>query len=398
MLLAQRFCSGLLNIEYADYSLASSFRDEISAMKLRTMLMLSFLLIAALPVYATMLYLNKKTAGEFRERISQELEAISLIAEKRVRSVADRVRDNTALVASRTQMRILLAASDQEAIDEKNRLELKRILTDAQKSLESLYEISLYDRTGRLVISTLETPAVTHISVENASQPEIFLEHGEAQSLLVSLKRLDLNGRVIGYLRLSLGAGFLLDLTMDRTGLGKTGEWLVAVPDEAGNAMFAVPLKYDSAAAFNRRVPKDRYDVPITQALLGNETLMQWAPDYREVPVMAYTRYLDALGWGLVVKIDESEITALVAESRHQVTQFAVFMVALFALLGVALAIFIAGPAERLRVRVKNLRDGYPIETRVRSVWGEAVDMERDLDALYVSRTRNDTDSGRRPG
>lgn len=103
----------------------------------------------------------------------------------------------------------------------------------------------------------------------------------------------------------------------DHSGLGTTGEWLFAVRDENGDALFAVPLKYDRKAAFNRKVSKERFDVPITQALLGNEIIMDMAPDYLEKPVLASTRYIPSVDWGLVAKINESEISSIVSNTYH---------------------------------------------------------------------------------
>jgi signal transduction histidine kinase len=65
------------------------------------------------------------------------------------------------------------------------------------------------------------------------------------------------------------------------------------------------PLRFDPAAALTLRVDKDDLQRPTIQALLKNEKTFTDIVDYRGVPVLAVTRYIEGVDWGLVAKIDK---------------------------------------------------------------------------------------------
>ena len=67
------------------------------------------------------------------------------------------------------------------------------------------------------------------------------------------------------------------------------------------------PLRFDSGTAFNLNISKDQINTPIIQSLLKNEKTFTDTLDYRGIPVLAVTRYLESIDWGLVAKIDKLE-------------------------------------------------------------------------------------------
>ena len=151
--------------------------------------------------------------------------------------------------------------------------------------------------------------------------------------------------------------------------------WLFAVRDENGDALFAVPLKYDARAAFVRRVAKDRLDVPITQALRGQEIIMANAPDYQEQPVMASTRYIKNMDIGLVAKINESEVTAIIDEANKYLVMLGIALVLIAVVVGVLIASLIAKPVEQLRKATQKLASGDFDVQPVEAGWREAKDL-----------------------
>jgi len=103
----------------------------------------------------------------------------------------------------------------------------------------------------------------------------------------------------------------LVEIFRDYTGLGSTGETVLANRNSDGDATFVIPLRFDADAAFVRTVGSDELSVPITQALLGVATRFEDAQDYRGIPVYSVTRYIPDFDLGVVVKIDRSEALEL---------------------------------------------------------------------------------------
>ncbi len=96
-------------------------------------------------------------------------------------------------------------------------------------------------------------------------------------------------------------------MTKDYVGLGKSGETVLVRNDGSGNAFFLVPTRYGPNDPVSLLIPKERNDIPAVHAIKGEEGIFRNVVDYRGIRVVAATRYIPSAGWGIVVKVDESE-------------------------------------------------------------------------------------------
>jgi len=96
----------------------------------------------------------------------------------------------------------------------------------------------------------------------------------------------------------------------DYSGLGKTGEIILAKRDANGDAVFIAPTRLDPQAANKVRIPKNDTQIAITHALQKKERTFSDYLDYRGKPVLGVTRYIAKVDWGLVVKMDRDEVCA----------------------------------------------------------------------------------------
>ena len=316
-------------------------------MRLKYFFIVILICVTVIPLFLSLYYLNRYTNEQFRHQIEEKLEVISLTAKKRIISIIERVRDSTALVASRTQMRLSLAEWNRTRSPERLNM-VQRIINDAEAGVTRLYAITIYDTNGVPVASTKDALTTEKLDIQDKNAPEISLARESDQLLLIYTQRLIIDNDIVGYIRTALLGDFLLDTVYDRAGLGETGEWLFAIRHESGDAMFAVPLKYDNNAAFNRRVQHDRKDVPIIQAFLGNEIVMRNAPDYREIPVVASTRYIKELDLGLVVKMDEKEVSEMIRNFNLVVYSLEAIVIILAVIIGF-ISFYILIPLEKLK-------------------------------------------------
>ncbi len=353
-------------------------------MKLKHLLIVAFLLISALPLFFGLKYLNQQAGNHSRDLYAQHLSALSNIAKQRILTAVDRIKDNTALVSSRTQMRISLArwnatsgVADQEKIT--------KIIHDAKNGLAHIKDISVFDHNGKLVATTAYQAELKQLDPRFESRASISLSSGAPGLLAISIAPLVLNHDTVGYIRMTFFPEFILELVRDRTGLGETGEWSFAVRHESGDALFAVPLKYDHQAAFTRRVSSDRLDVPITQALSGNETLMSWAPDYMEQPVMASTRYIKELDWGLVAKINEAEVNQVINQNLMLIYAAEMVIILIALCVGIVLSYFIAKPIEKLRAHTSKVAQGSLEEPQLTGGWREARELTEHFSFMIKS-------------
>jgi diguanylate cyclase (GGDEF)-like protein/PAS domain S-box-containing protein len=122
------------------------------------------------------------------------------------------------------------------------------------------------------------------------------------------------HGVVIGVLALQLDLARLESVATDSTGLGRSGETVLA--QKEGNAAYwTVPLKRLPDAAYHTPVRPEA--APLIRQALAGEHGQGIATDYSGVEVVAAWRYLPALGWGMSVKMDADEALAPAATLRR---------------------------------------------------------------------------------
>ena len=139
----------------------------------------------------------------------------------------------------------------------------------------------------------------------------------------------------------------LYDLVQDLTGLGETGEIIIA-QRRGKREVLLTPLR--NAAEFDpRRKPSwpDEEASPVRQALDGGKGV-GITQDYRGQEVLAAWRYLPALRWGLVVKLDTSEAFLPITQSRTAVLLSAIILLAMLILLSFSVSKSLSGPVINL--------------------------------------------------
>ncbi|MGD2037626.1 MAG: cache domain-containing protein, partial [Desulfobacterales bacterium] len=91
----------------------------------------------------------------------------------------------------------------------------------------------------------------------------------------------------------------IYELIQNTTGLGKTGETLIAKKD-GDQALSLNPLRHDPEAALKRRIDFAKGEGTAMQQALEGHTGSGLAVDYRGQKVIAAWRYIPSLDWGMV--------------------------------------------------------------------------------------------------
>ena len=153
-------------------------------------------------------------------------------------------------------------------------------------------------------------------------------------------------------------------ITLDYTGMGQTGETVLARRDGEGDALYLTPLRFDARAALRRSAPREDRLVAITRALRADQGVFVDTVDYRGAPVFAATAYLPDEDWGIVVKIDRAEAFAPLRRLAQGL--IAVFLITAAGVLAVGYFFTdrISGPITRL-TRVAEAIDRGDLSQRV---------------------------------
>ena len=154
-------------------------------------------------------------------------------------------------------------------------------------------------------------------------------------------------GLPIGAVALQYNWDKLESVVTDRTGLGATGETVLAQRD-GEYVLYTAPLNHIENAAFRYRVPLAEAAPAIKQALAGQSGYAVNINDYANHPVVAAWRYLPALQWSMVVKIDTSEAFAPLAHMQHLTLSGLLILTCLISLLALSFSKFLTIPLQSL--------------------------------------------------
>ncbi|MBT3878022.1 MAG: PAS domain S-box protein [Candidatus Scalindua sp.] len=161
----------------------------------------------------------------------------------------------------------------------------------------------------------------------------------------------------IGVIVLQIDNEDITGIVNDYTGLGTTGETVVAtrVVDEA---VFTMPTRHDPYATFRIKIPPgSKKGLPILKAVNGNKG-SGLSVDYRGKQVLAVWRYLPRIRWGVVVKQDTSEAFAPVSKLKRWSV-----IIGITTMIGVAIVVLfvsrsISGPITQLTESTKIIGQG----------------------------------------
>jgi diguanylate cyclase (GGDEF)-like protein/PAS domain S-box-containing protein len=331
-------------------------------------LLLSYLLVAVVPLAGLAAFYLASFEASLRETV---LEQMATIADKKSEQIdsymAERLADarllsqrniiHTALLTLGQSFR---AGGLRNPAYQSTAHQLRNNLSTSYGA-ENFYDLLLIDPAGNVVFSIIQEPDLG-TSLKHGPYRDTQLAKGFAltvQTLQTHLSRFAFyepsgnrpaafltapvleNGTLIGVLALQLDVSKLESVTADRTGLGRTGETVLAQRD-GDDAYYTGPLNHIRDAAYRYRVQLQQAALPMQKALAGGHD-RGVIRDYVGIEGVAAWRYLPALGWGMVVKIDTAEALAPAAQLRR-VTYFAL---AMFLLLSGIVAYFLGRGLSR---------------------------------------------------
>jgi PAS domain S-box-containing protein len=209
-------------------------------------------------------------------------------------------------------------------------------------------------------------------------------------------------GQFVGVAIFETDMAPIYELIQNKTGLGETGETLIA--QKAGNqALFLNPLRHDPEAALKRRIVLgESQGLAIQQALKGRHG---WgiSVDYRNQKVLAAWRYIPSLDWGMVAKIDLAEAFEPVTTLRDFVLVLVIAVIVLSIFTAFLVAKSFSDPIQALQQGVDEIGKGN-LEVKVGSLakdeigqLGRAFDqMTEKLQAITASRDELDREVNER--
>jgi PAS domain S-box-containing protein len=330
-------------------------------MKIQTKLIVAFLALSLpLLVITNILFYNneKKTLSR---SILNHLESVASIQQHRIDDIASQYSERLRLVASRTQLRLSLEQFLTSA-NEQHQLKMNTILRDAQASISDFKHIYVYSPDGVIVASSDPSRiGEKHIHEDffvrgrEGNIANLFYLDADKNLSLHQSGPLFLENKFLGVLLIDTKVDNMVTAISDYTGLGQTGETVLAAKDQNGDTVFIMPTRFDRQAALRIIIPRDDQQNPINIAFSGKGALLTNATDYRKVSVLAATRYIEDFDWGIVVKIDKEEAFAPLARMNTLLSSILTGAVCLIIFLSLYFAKIFTWPIVRLTEVAHNI-------------------------------------------
>jgi len=280
------------------------------------------------------------------------------------------------------------------------RANINAILLDTKNSSNGIQQIWIADTNGTIISSTdnsligknVSTEEVFRKGIQKIDVSTLKKENGITSQYLTG--PLVLNGEILGVAALAVSPEDIIGVANDYSGLGETGETLLAENDGKGNALFITSVCFDKNAAFTRIVPKEEISVPSVHAIAGEEVIMTDAMDYRGVPVFAATRFIPGPNWGIVVKIDQQEVYTPAKKAAELFLFLTIMAILLICVVAISVSRSITGPIRKLTELAKRITKGDFSQSVVLTSHDEIGDLSHSFNTMIesIKEARHDVD------
>lgn len=286
----------------------------IIVMKIKTkvaliLLLLSFSLIT---IMTSVFYFNTKSA--ITEIVLNNLDSIATIQKSHILNNIDNTFEKLNLIKNRI---ILKNNLEKYYINSKSEYltNISKSLNDALPSIKSFKSISVIDKKGIILMSTEK-----RLINENFSQHEAFINGLKKDTIdtffidkfnnpsIYFSGVIIKNKQILGVALIESYPSQILPINHEFTGLGKTGEVTSGKRMKDGNILAISPLRFMPNSFLKLVIPIKETKRPIVQAMKGNESIFPDMINYREKKILAVTRYLPIVDWGITVNIDQDEV------------------------------------------------------------------------------------------
>ncbi len=294
-----------------------------------------------------------------KSEVLKKLEIVAKLKEKNFQDVFEQNNEKLNLVSSRYQLKVELDNYNNNN-SKNNKIAsqkiMNKILNAIKPEITKFEDIILLNLSGKVVASTNNTYLGTiHTNdtyfIEGKKHNNVTILYKDKNQKLKSYLTgpLILNDKLLGVVTIFYDLGDLLSMFKVFEDQVATGEINLVKKNANGDALIINPLRFNPDASLNLTVSKDRVDTPIIQSLLKNEKSFPESKDYRGADVLAVTRYLEKLGWGLVVKMDKVEAFAPLENVKYVTIISGILVGVAIIIVSTFLGNSISRPIQKLR-------------------------------------------------
>lgn len=285
-----------------------------------TVLLLTVVLASVLTISFLAYNLGKKAIDS---RYRQTLTVISNLKAGRIENIFEQLERNMDLVAKNEE--VIESLRLIRFINENNRdsiySTIDRTLDNYLLPIQNTYEyknIILIDANGNTAYLAKQNKIeqgsrITELDEirENATNEpyygEVITEGSEEVVMNTGIGIYDKNSNLLGYLVIKFNMSQVYEITQETVGLRESGEVIIGQLSGTKVKFLNKPRHSSEKILTQNVILDDPKSEAIQNAVKGN-TGNGYSTDYKKTETLAAWIYLNKIGWGMVVKIDKSEI------------------------------------------------------------------------------------------
>ena len=336
-------------------------------MKIRSKLIVYFFVISLIPLIIIGIFNYISAEQLLKKEILNKLENIATLGEKNTEDVIAENLEKIKLISTNLQLKIELDKYNNNIDRNKSQVSMNNIINPIKSTIKNFDDIFILDLTGTIVASTNNSAigknhANDKLFIQGKklqNDVSIFFKDKNNKIKLYVVSPIIYDGKLIGLVTAIYNLDNLLSIFQTYEGLGKTGEFILVQKNDNGNGvLFMNPLRFDTGTAFNLNISKDQINTPTIQSLLKNEKTFIDTLDYRGIPVLAVTRYLESIDWGLVAKIDKLEAFIPLENLKYVTIISGILIGILVIIVSLIIGKSISNPIQKLMTASKNISQG----------------------------------------
>lgn len=340
-------------------------------MKLKTVLLVSIFTGCIVPILLAFSFFVKQDTGFREQQLLQQLNDIATIQHQRIKQYIDAKSNEINLIKNSNKLEELIT---KDYFFEYEHTQVKHLLIDVLQADPSIKAISLFNQSGQLILTTNQTLEHSHlhgfdiVSDTTLTSPDIQILSIDGSLIIDVFDRIDMQNKVVGFISVKFTTDELFKILSDHTGLGKSGEIVLAGTDPNGNHLYLMPTRHNSKLALQKLSIKDSENKLLIDTLDGQSSHQLDYLDYRKVPVIAIARHIPETGWGMIVKLDKDEAYQLINMYKEQSLYVLAFCLLGIYLISHILARSLSNPFNLLHQAILNLskRDKSTVIPRIK--------------------------------
>lgn len=315
------------------------------------------LFIGLLPTLAVSILAYATISNGLTRKTADQLVSAATKQEQRINGLLQKRQEEAIELSNKFDLQSTLG-SYLSSTGKQGKDQLNAILLDKKVSTPDIQTIFLAGLDGKVIASTLRTSEGTMLTDQDTHMAEgqetsttVREDPRDGIDKLYITTKVSVNKKESGLLSVIFRIDDIVAAVQDYTGLGSTGETVVAVKDQNGNAESLFPLRFDTDAALK----KDLNSLQLfTQFNNGYKDLV----DYRGQSVMVAAKSIGFADWVIATKIDRAEALAQIDQLRNALLVIVVLSSAAIVMIALYFTRFFTKPILHIAEVAKRIGKG----------------------------------------